>query len=122
MIDILIVLLIFMMVTTTFKHKSILNLSLPQSRAKTSAQTETGSITISIAKKAPFLHWDETPISAEDLETRLEKVAAEVPDVTVIVKPDEDAPVGQLVFVMDAANAAQLNNIKLRTKPLATGE
>ncbi len=107
-----------MMVTTTFKQKSVLNLSLPQSRAQTSAQTESGNITISITKEAPFLHWDETPISEGELEARLQQVAQQNPEMTVIVKPDKDSTTGHLVFVMDAANAADLNNIKLRTKPV----
>ena len=118
LIDILIVLLIFMMVTTTFKQKSVLNLSLPQSRAQSSAQTETGNITISITKNEPFLHWDELPITEAELEARLKQVAQENPNMTVIVKPDKDSTTGHLVFVMDAANAVALNNIKLRTKPL----
>ncbi len=122
LIDILIVLLIFMMVTTTFKHKSVLNLSLPQSRAQSSAQTEAGNITISITKDEPFLHWDETPITEAELEARLNQVAEENPDMTVIVKPDKDSTTGHLVFVMDAANAVDLNNIKLRTKPVSDAE
>lgn len=122
LIDILIVLLIFMMVTTTFKHKSVLNLSLPQSRAKTSAQTEVDSVTISITKEAPYLHWDEEPITEEDLETRFKQLAAENQDLTIVVKPDEASPVGKLVLVMDAANAVHLNNIKLRTKPISEGQ
>ena len=120
LIDILIVLLIFMMVTTTFKHKSVLNLSLPQSRAQSSVQTETGNVTISITKERPFLHRDETPITEAALEARLKQVATENPNMTVIVKPDKDSTTGHLVFVMDAANAADLNNIKLRTKPLSS--
>jgi biopolymer transport protein ExbD len=116
LIDILIVLLIFMMVTTTFKHKSVLNLSLPQSRAQSSAQTETGNITISITKDEPFYTGTKHPSTENELEARLKQVAQENPDMTVIVKPDKDSTTGHLVFVMDAANAVDLNNIKLRTK------
>lgn len=122
LIDILIVLLIFMMVTTTFKHKSVLNLSLPQSRAQTSAQTETGTISISITKDAPYLHWDETPVTEAELEERLKQVALQNPEITIVVKPDKDSTTGHLVFVMDTANAVNLNNIKLRTKPITSEE
>ena len=38
--------------------------------------------------------------------------------VPAIVKPDESAPIKELVKVMDTAKASGLKNIKLRTKPL----
>ena len=39
-------------------------------------------------------------------------------EVDALVKPDESAPIKELVKVMDTAKASGIKNIKLRTKPL----
>lgn len=118
LIDILIVLLIFMMVTTTFKQKTILNLSLPQSRSESSTQVENQSVVVSIAAQAPHIYLGEQPLSEQGLLAALSNMANLDATTTVIVKPDESAPIKELVKVMDTAKASGLKNIKLRTKPL----
>ncbi len=69
LIDILIVLLIFLMVTTTFKQQPALRLALPEStQAQKSGANETAPLIVSIEPKAICrLGAEALPVTAERL-------------------------------------------------------
>jgi biopolymer transport protein ExbD len=105
LIDILIVLLIFLMVTTTFKQQPSIKLTLPQS-TQARAGSSDGNLVVTIAKQAPYLYLGAAPVTLEKLQTELRSKAAKEPQPALVVRADTDAPVGQLVSVMDIAKAA----------------
>ena len=116
LIDILIVLLIFLMVTTTFKQQPALKLSLPESSQPKEGALE-NSLLITLDKKEPYLYFGTRAVTLDKLTEELKALAAKNPEVTVSIRPDKDAPVGQLVKVMDAIRAANIKNvIKLQIK------
>jgi biopolymer transport protein ExbD len=117
LIDILIVLLIFLMVTTTFKQQPALKLSLPESQQKAQKGTSESDVVITVSKDAPYLYLGQRPVTLEKLQTELNDKARVNSKLSVSIRPDKDAPVGEVIKVMDAAKAAHLERVSLGVKP-----
>ena len=117
LIDVLIVVLIFLMVTTTFKQPTAVKIALPESRqAPKEGVTENVTIHVSIAKQLPYFYLDSTPVTLERLQGELQSRAAKNPAVTLSIRADTDAPVGQFLKVRDAAQAAKIKTLSIYTK------
>jgi biopolymer transport protein ExbD len=116
LIDILIVLLIFMMVTTTFKQQPALKLVLPESKQTPKTGAAEDNLIVTIAKQDPYLYLGPRPVTLDKLEHELKAGAAANPRLRLSVRPDEGAPIGQLVKVMDAAKAAGIKDVSMFTK------
>jgi len=116
LIDILIVLLIFMMVTTTFKQQPALKLVLPESKQTPKTGATEDNLIVTIAKQDPYLYLGPRPVTLDKLEHELKASAAANPRLRLSVRPDEGAPIGQLVKVMDAAKAAGIKDVSMFTK------
>jgi len=106
LIDILIVLLIFLMVTTTFKQQPALKLALPESKQSPKPGSTENNLVITISKEEPYLYLGPRAVTLVKLEEELKASAAKNPQVSVSIRADTAAPVGQLVKVMDAAKVA----------------
>ena len=116
LIDILIVLLIFMMVTTSFKQTPALKLALPESKQPKQGTSSDSSVIITIDKKEPRFYIDTKLVTFQRLQEELAARAEKNPKVTVSIRPDKDAPVGDLVRVMDAVKAANIKDVNMATK------
>jgi biopolymer transport protein ExbD len=121
LIDILIVLLIFLMVTTAFKQQPALKLALPESSQaqKTGAQ-EHPPLVISIEPNSSLrLGPEGRPITLDGLKEALTAAVAATPDLKVAISADKNAPFGQIVKVMDAAKGAGIKAVNAFTKEAA---
>lgn len=117
LIDVLMVVLIFLMVTTTFRQQPAVKLTLPESsQAKEGVSEKLPPVFVDIVKAAPHLHFGGKPVTAERLQAELAAKARENPNVVLAIRSDTDAPVGQLVRVMDAAKAARIKSVTAYTK------
>ena len=119
LIDILIVLLIFLMVTTTFKQQPALKLALPESsQAKKTGANEAPPLVVSIDPKGNLrLGADAKPVTLERLKEELLAAVARKPDLQLAISADKDAPIGQVIKVMDASKEANLKTgVNLFTK------
>ena len=117
LIDILIVLLIFLMVTTTFRETPALSLTLPTSRSAGVAGETEQHFVLTIADEEPHIYLGDRVVSMDALVAELRFLSEENEGVELSIRPDEAAPVGLLVEVIDAAKEAEITNFKLRTKP-----
>ena len=115
LIDILIVLLIFMMVTTSFKQTPALKLALPESKQPKQGTSSDASVTITIGKTEPRFYVDTKLMTFQRMQEELQARAKKNPKITVSIRPDKDAPVGELVRVMDAVKAANIKDINMAT-------
>lgn len=118
LIDVLIVMLIFLMTTTTFRNHPALKLALPES---TQAQKEGADpnvpLLLSVDVVGDFrLGSDPKPISAQDLMEKLQIEALKNPDVKLAIRADEGAPFGRIVRVMDAAKEAGIKTVSAFTR------
>ena len=122
LVDVLIVLLIFLTVTTTFKQQSTLKLTLPESsQAKKEGATDNPPLIVSIDEKGVLMFdQDKMPVTLEQLQNRLRDDAAKNPELKLAINADKGAPWGQIVKVMDAAKAAKIKSVSAFTKEKAS--
>src|SRR4051812_7214075 len=102
MIDILIILLIFLVVNTTFKEvQSALNVSLPSSREMALGTTAAeGRLTLAVTKDEKIFLAD-AEIPAADLPAALSRMKVARPDAKLELRVDEKASFGILIQLWD---------------------
>ena len=111
LIDILVVLLIFYIATTVFKHtEPKLNIVVPPSTTAKSTQENIPSTIYVTADSKVFL--DDTPVDPDQLGQVLKGKVAANPNFQVAMKSDQNAPFKIIVKIMDAANQAHIANLK----------
>ncbi len=126
LIDVVLLLVIFFMLTTTFIGAPAIKVKLPASSAKEISR-ERKEVKVTITKDGK-LYVDRRvsgtgdPISLKELEKLLNKVARENRDTMVIIRADEDTTHGNVVAVMDVAKNSGLNKLAIATKPGKRGE
>jgi biopolymer transport protein ExbD len=113
LIDILMVLLVFLMITTTFKKLPALRLTLPESTQSAAGDAPLDMV-ITITTNAPFYHFDKEPVDMEELRRRLKERVAEDPEIRLSIVPDTEAAMGRFVNVLDAAREADIDPDALR--------
>jgi biopolymer transport protein ExbD len=106
MTDIVFLLLIFFMLSSTLIAPNALKLLLPQSKAQTQAKPVT---TVSITKNHEY-YIETTPVSINDLETRLRIKLQGIEEPTISLHVDRSVPMEDVVKVM---NIARDNRYKL---------
>lgn len=116
LIDILIVLLIFLMVSTTFKQQPALKLALPESKQGKPGASDNSPLVVTIAKQAPYFYLNSDPVTGERLQNELMSRVAKNPQLTLAIRADTDAPFGQIVKVMDMAKLAHVKSVSAFTK------
>ncbi len=104
MSDLVFLLLIFFMITSTLVSPNAVKLLLPSSSSKTMAKQ---SVTVYINDQYQFFI-EEIPSSQEMLEPSIEKMLAGQMDASVVLKADKTVPVQYIVNVIDAIN--EINN------------
>ena len=116
LVDVLIVLLIFLMVTTTFKQQSALKLKLPESsQAQKSGANENPPLVVSIDTNGVY-YLDKLPKTYEQLKSELISQAAKNPKLVLAINADEKAPWGKVVKIRDAAAEAKITSLVAYTK------
>jgi biopolymer transport protein ExbD len=112
MTDIVFLLLIFFMLTSTMVTTNALDLVLPKAKGKTDSNK---SISISIDKDLKF-YLDKTPIEESSVEAQLLAAIGDDKEKPVILRAEEGVPIEKAVYVMDIANRNQLK-IVLAVRP-----
>lgn len=115
LVDVLIVLIFFFLMTMQFKTLNILNITPP--KLETAGQsTDYEAIQIAI-DKAGTLFYNNQEISEEALRVALTlAINRAQPDQSVLVLADEDAPLKYVTLVMDQCRQANLEKVRLQTR------
>ena len=106
MTDIVFLLLIFFMLTSTLVHPNALKLLLPQSANQTSAKPQTS---VSVTKDLRY-YVESRRVSFEELEPTLQAKLGQNEDMYIALHVDESVPMKEVVKVM---NIAKKNKYKL---------
>jgi biopolymer transport protein ExbD len=110
LIDILVVLLIFYIVTTVFKKpQPVAKIQLPDSRHTTTAQGPPPDTLYLTADKKLFL--EDVPIDIDKLADILKAKKAANPDYQVALKADEGVPFGMFIKVTDAMTSSGMKDL-----------
>jgi biopolymer transport protein ExbD len=110
LIDMVFILLIFFIVTTSFVKETGVDVNRPT--AKTAVKKERANILISI-KSNGEIWMDKRQIDRRAVRANVERMYAENPEGSVIILADEDAKTGLLIEVMDQARLAGVANVSI---------
>jgi biopolymer transport protein ExbD len=118
LIDILAILLIFFIVTTTFqKNQPQLQINLPESKTAEQAPAEKNQPLVLRIKSAEQITLDEKPVTLETLADALKSLREQAPARPIAMQADREAPFGVVVKALDALRDAGIKNIPAFTQP-----
>lgn len=110
MLDIVFIMLIFFIVTSSFVRESGVEVNRPQA-SNVVSQKDAG-IFIAITS-ANDIYIDKRVVDVERVQATLEHLLLEQPEASLVIQADEHAYNGTVVKVMDAAKGAGVQNIAL---------
>jgi biopolymer transport protein ExbD len=112
LIDCILVLLIFFMVTTTFAKDAELEIERPGAQSATPANTKALRVYID---RSMQLFVDETPVRPWMLQSRVRDALAQGGDRSVLVVTDRRVPADKLVEVVDQCRLAGATDVGVVT-------
>jgi biopolymer transport protein ExbD len=110
MLDIVFIMLIFFIVTTSFVKEAGIDVNRPSAN---SAQTvKKGNIMVAVSAAGDI--WiDKRRVEVDAVRANVERLRAESPDGAVVIQADEEANAGVVVKVMDQIRMAGVANISI---------
>ncbi|MBV7298112.1 ExbD/TolR family protein [Enterovibrio paralichthyis] len=114
MLDIVFIMLIFFIVTSSFVRESGVDVNRPAA-SNTSMQAAT-SIYVAITDSND-IYIDKARIDVERIEATLSRLSSEQPDAALVIQADKHAYSGTVVQVIDAAKGAGISRIALAAEP-----
>ncbi len=113
LIDVVFLLLIFFMVSTTFKHESEIKIELPRAGEKAAEEIERKLIDLTIDQEGRFYVNREAVVNTqlETLMRALGKAAGDNKDLPVLISADARTPHQAVMTAMDAASRSGLLHI-----------
>jgi len=119
LIDILAILLIFFIVTTTFREKlPQLQINLPESKSAATEASEPKKAILLQIKGPEQITLDNKPVTAASLPSAIREVQRANPGCSITMQADKEAPFGTVVTVLDALQAAGVKNVPAVAKPI----
>lgn len=118
MTDIIFLLLIFFMITSTMVSPNAIKVLLPQGKQQTSAKPLTRVIIDKeLNSYVAFGNQDEMPVEWEELPAFLQECAEKEPEMYVALYADEAVPYREIVKVLNIANENQFKMVLATRKP-----
>ena len=120
LIDVLLVVLIFLMVSTTAKKvEPTLKLNLPDSKQARAGAGEAKQMTILVTASFPYFFIGDKAVTFDRLQADLTEAVKKDPQLRVSIKADKQAPFGEIVKLIDASKAAQVGSLNFVTEKQA---
>lgn len=119
LIDLVFLLLIFFMVTTSFVKETGIDIERPA--ASTAVLKEKGNILIGVSRDGQ-IYLDRKQIDVRSVRAHIERCLAENPEGTVIIVGDRNSHTGVVVQVMDQCRLAGAKNVSIATSKAAGNE
>ena len=110
MLDIVFIMLIFFIVTSSFVRESGVEVNRPQASNVVSQKDAGVFVAITAAND---IYIDKRMVDAERVQATLEHLILDKPDASLVIQADEHAYNGTVVKVMDAAKGAGIKSIAL---------
>jgi biopolymer transport protein ExbD len=114
MLDFVLNLLIFFIITTSFVKQTGAVIDRPH--ASTAEHKESGNLLIAV-KPDGQIWMDRKQTDLRELRPAIEKLHIERPDDTVVILADKEAPAGQVARVMDQVRKAGVKDIAISAQP-----
>ena len=118
LIDVVFLLLIFFMVSTTFDKQSQIQIKLPQADSAENVEKEPEIIEVGINHEGKYYVNQEELLKsdAETLKQMMQKVSQGKTDLPVIISADGKAPHQSVITVLDVASQLGLNQMTFATQ------
>ncbi|ETX01869.1 ExbD/TolR family protein [Candidatus Entotheonella palauensis] len=114
LIDVVLMLVIFFMLTTTFVLSPGIEVDLPQGH--TAQEPRERDVIITMTKPGA-IYYREAQVSLETLRARLQRDRKNQPELRVVIKADTLVPHGRVVEVMDMAKYLGIDRLAVATAP-----
>ena len=123
LIDVVFILLIFFMVSTTFQRESEIKIELPEASAEP-VEEKPESLEIVIDSDGHYFIDEQQVVNTEldTLITAIRKFLGEKTDIPVIIRADRNTPYESVVRAMDATSQLGLVHMSLATSQPEHGE
>ena len=122
LIDILFIVLVFLVLTTTFREATQISIELPDATTGDRLSANPGSILRVTVAQDGSLYVSEQPTSLAELRALLETVSSSASmaasasvDTQVLLEADEHAEHGRVVEVMDLVRSVGLSRLSIET-------
>jgi len=117
LIDVILVLIIFFVITTTFDARSVLRLELPHAQAQ--ANTQSGALSLLINADGRYFVGDREALrtDVESLKRTIVEVAGDDRERTVLLRADARTPWQAVVTAYDALGQLGFTRIANATAP-----
>lgn len=116
MIDVVFLMLIFFMVSTSFTANNSIKMDLPQSKAQ-AANKEEKQVVISIKADGQLYVQDER-VKDADLRRRILNITKGDPNMRVVIRADAEARHKRLVYTLDTIRELGMGKVGIATVPL----
>ena len=113
MLDIVFIMLIFFIVTTSFVKEAGVDINRPA--ASTGKKTDSKSLIVAITKDGA-IYIDGNQVDVQTIRPLVEGLRAQDPESAVTVQADDASRTGALIAVMDQIRAAGVTNISVATQ------
>ena len=110
LMDIVFILLIFFVVTSSFTRETGVNVTKPQ--AQSASQLEKENLLIAITREGT-IHMNERQVDLASLQDILKQSLAKAPDREAVVIADKESETGVLVQVIDMCNLAGVKKVSI---------
>ncbi len=120
LIDVVFLLLIFFMVTTTFERQARLRIELPQA-SEEAVTIEQDRLEIAISREGRYFINNNEVINqgSDTLKAAIARIAGEDLEQPVTIRADANTPYQSVVTAMDAVNQLGFVNLSIATTPEA---
>jgi len=117
MLDIVFIMLIFFIVTTSFVKDTGIDPQRPT--AKTTEPKPRGNILIGVNMEG-HIWMNNRRVELTDIRQMVEDTVRETPESSAVVVSDEAAPTGTVIDIMDQVRAGGVTNISIAAEPDST--
>lgn len=114
LVDVLVVLIFFFLVSMQFRNLTLLNLTLPEIESA-GKEEPTDSLQIGVDVDGEY-YLNGQPISEESLVSDIQRVAELSPETPVIIMADENSLLRKVTFIMDSCRKAGLEKVRLQSR------
>jgi biopolymer transport protein ExbD len=114
LVDVLVVLIFFFLVSMQFRNLTLLNLTLP--KIETAGKEEpVNSLQIGVDTEGQY-YLNGHPLTEEELVREIQVVAELSPDTPVLIMADENSLLHKVTFLMDTCRKAGLDKVRLQSR------
>jgi len=114
LVDVLVVLIFFFLVSMQFRNLTLLNLTLPKIETAGKEQP-TDSLQIGVDTEGQYF-LNGVPVGDDELVEQIQTVAKLSPDTAVLIMADENSLLRKVTFLMDTCRKAGLEKVRLQSR------